>query len=272
MIRLFSVKVINVTFSLSRTIDDVRTEIQAQFGLVPSQYILKAGCKTLSNSNCSLLDYNITSNQTLDIVLRANQCHITSNQTLDIVLRANQCLRGGTGAEDNNSQLSMTPTKETCDKCGSILSSNYDGSPLKQLFMVCCGALICYRCLEDDTVGAPFKEECSLCKKAISKSNEERVNRCLDKAIGHNHKAVCVLADCFLRGEWGVPQDISKAIQLWEVAFELGSPAASYNLGVAYLKGDGVEKDVSRAFEYFAFAAQGGHDVATKLIHAVGSN
>ena len=86
MIRLFSVKIINVTFSLSRTIDDVRTEIQAQFGLVPSQYILKAGCKPLSNSNCSLLDYNIT-----------------SNQTLDIVLRANQCLRGGTGAKDNNS-------------------------------------------------------------------------------------------------------------------------------------------------------------------------
>jgi len=86
MIRLFSVKIINVTFSLSRTIDDVRTEIQAQFGLVPSQYILKAGCKTLTDDNCSLLDYNIT-----------------SNQTLDIVLRANQCLRGGTGAEDNNS-------------------------------------------------------------------------------------------------------------------------------------------------------------------------
>ena len=64
MIRLFSVKIINVTFSLSRTIDDVRTEIQAQFGLVPSQYILKAGCKTLTDDNCSLLDYNITSNQT----------------------------------------------------------------------------------------------------------------------------------------------------------------------------------------------------------------
>jgi len=87
MIRLFSVKIINVTFSLSRTIDDVRTEIQAQFGLVPSQYILKAGCKTLANNRCSLLEYNIQ-----------------SNQTLDIVLRANQCLRGGVGgAEDNNS-------------------------------------------------------------------------------------------------------------------------------------------------------------------------
>ena len=87
MIRLFSVKIINVTFSLSRTIDDVRTEIQAQFGLVPSQYILKAGCKPLTDDNCSLLEYNIQ-----------------SNQILDIVLRANQCLRGGVGgAVDNNS-------------------------------------------------------------------------------------------------------------------------------------------------------------------------
>ena len=43
MIRLLSVKIIDVTFSLSQTIDDVRIEIQSQFGLVPSQYILKAG-------------------------------------------------------------------------------------------------------------------------------------------------------------------------------------------------------------------------------------
>jgi len=85
MIRLLSVKIIDVTFSLSRTIDDVRNEIRAQFGLVPSQYILKAGCKTLSNSNCSLLDYNIT-----------------SNQTLDIELRANQCLRGGTDTNNDD--------------------------------------------------------------------------------------------------------------------------------------------------------------------------
>ena len=72
MIRLLSIKIIDVTFSLSQTIDDVRTEIQSQFGLVPSQYILKAGYKALANNRCSLLDCNIQSNQTLDIVPRVN--------------------------------------------------------------------------------------------------------------------------------------------------------------------------------------------------------
>ena len=86
MIRLLSIKIIDVTFSLSQTIDDVRTEIQSQFGLVPSQYILKAGYKALANNRCSLLDFNIQSNQTLDIVPRAN-CRLPggANNDNDII-------------------------------------------------------------------------------------------------------------------------------------------------------------------------------------------
>ena len=43
MIRLLSVKIITVIFQLSQTIDEVKREIQSQFGIYPSQYILKAG-------------------------------------------------------------------------------------------------------------------------------------------------------------------------------------------------------------------------------------
>ena len=81
MIRLLSVKIITVTFQLSQTIDEVKREIQSQFGIYPSQYILKAGYKVLANDNCSLIDYNIQTNQILDVV---------------------PCLLGG--AEDDNSQ------------------------------------------------------------------------------------------------------------------------------------------------------------------------
>jgi len=72
MIRLLSVKIITVTFQLSQTIDEVKREIQSQFGIYPSQYILKAGYKVLANDNCSLIDYNIQTNQILDVVPRAN--------------------------------------------------------------------------------------------------------------------------------------------------------------------------------------------------------
>lgn len=68
MIRLLSVKIIDVTFSLSQTIDEVKSEIKAQFGLSPSQYILKAGYKTLAQDTCSLADYDIQESSTLDIV------------------------------------------------------------------------------------------------------------------------------------------------------------------------------------------------------------
>jgi len=54
------------------TIEDVKDEVFNQFGLYPSQYILKAGYKVLAKDNCLLSDYNMQENDTLDIVLRAN--------------------------------------------------------------------------------------------------------------------------------------------------------------------------------------------------------
>ena len=72
MIRLPSVKIITVRFNLfETTIGEVKSEIQNQFGLCPSQYILKLGYKKLASDNCSLADYNIQERNTLDIVLRA---------------------------------------------------------------------------------------------------------------------------------------------------------------------------------------------------------
>ena len=43
MIRLTSVKIITVKYPLSKTMDEVKNEIEVQFGLSPSHYILKAG-------------------------------------------------------------------------------------------------------------------------------------------------------------------------------------------------------------------------------------
>ena len=58
MIRLPSVKIITVTFSLSQKIDEVKREIQSQFGIYPSQYILKAGYKVLLGQR-QLLTYRL---------------------------------------------------------------------------------------------------------------------------------------------------------------------------------------------------------------------
>ena len=58
MIRLLSVKIITVIFQLSQTIDEVKREIQSQFGIYPSQYILKAGYKVLLGQR-QLLTYRL---------------------------------------------------------------------------------------------------------------------------------------------------------------------------------------------------------------------
>jgi len=78
---------ISLTFHLSQTIGEVKSKIQLQFGLHPSQYILKAGWKVVYKDKCSLADYNIQENQTLDIVPRVNHGPLLGGSGNDNIVR-----------------------------------------------------------------------------------------------------------------------------------------------------------------------------------------
>ena len=69
-----SYKIIRVAGQLSRKISEVKSDIYAQLGLHPTEYILKISRQlwpspNLAKDNCSLADYNIQKNATLDIKL-----------------------------------------------------------------------------------------------------------------------------------------------------------------------------------------------------------
>ena len=49
-----------------------------------------------------------------------------------------------------------------------------------------------------------------------------------------------------------------------------GSASAAYELGLRYLKGDGVEKDAERARQWLALAAKGGSSSAQKKLAELG--
>lgn len=64
----------------------------------------------------------------------------------------------------------------------------------------------------------------------------------------------------------GVPQDYSKAKQIFEKASKEGSLAASHKLGVIFARGYGVKVDENKAIKYFDLAAAGGYGASLNNI------
>ena len=65
-----SSKLITLAWYPSKTIGQVKSELQARLGLLPSQYLLHIkGSKMLSEDSCSLSDYGIHKNANLEVLL-----------------------------------------------------------------------------------------------------------------------------------------------------------------------------------------------------------
>lgn len=69
--------------------------------------------------------------------------------------------------------------------------------------------------------------------------------------------AIRNLGECYLFGE-GVEKDIEKALEYFKHAFMLGDNKAGVQLSIIYFLGEHVEKDLSRSFQYLSDAAKSG--------------
>ena len=65
-----------------------------------------------------------------------------------------------------------------------------------------------------------------------------------------NLMALNNLAILYLEGK-GVEKDVTKATEIYARAAELGEPYAQYNLGMSYFMGQGVEKSYEKAAYWF---------------------
>ena len=73
-------------------------------------------------------------------------------------------------------------------------------------------------------------------------------------------EAIRFLGDQYSKGQLGLRKDMSRAVELWTEAAELGSVDACYALGSTYMNGDGV--DVARGVRFYEKAAMLGHSMA----------
>ena len=80
-------------------------------------------------------------------------------------------------------------------------------------------------------------------------------------ADGGDAAAQTLLAGLYQRGE-GVDKDFSRALRLYLAAAERGNAEAQFNLGNMYLLGEGVKADEVWAMTYYRQAAVQGHALA----------
>ena len=146
---------------------------------------------------------------------------------------------------------------EDCPICMLPLPSLHTGSK----YRACCGKTICSGCIyavkiRDGGVGlCPFCRTPTPTAKEMIEQNKKRME------LG-DAQAIYNMGCHYYNGRHGLPQDHTKALELWRQAAELGNATAYHNIGAAYDLGNGVGRDEKKAEYYYELAAMKGDSMA----------
>ena len=161
------------------------------------------------------------------------------------------------------------PPKEECPIC--MLPMPYASGScggVQTQYQTCCGKIVCYGCMvaaRKEIVKGNIKRWCPFCRIPISSSNEEYVKR-IKKRVELNDAEACeMLGSAYITGNFGLPQDYERAVELFCQGAKFGSYNTHYILGSIVYQGDSselVEQDMKQAIHHYKVAAIGGHEGA----------
>ena len=172
-------------------------------------------------------------------------------------------------AELHDEKLFETPPPlEDCPICFLILPH----VGLAKVYMARCGKMICRGCscapVYDDK-GNVVADLCPFCRTPPPKFNEEYIKQ-YEKRMELNDPIAIYNIGCFYNlGQYGLPQNYTKALELWHQAGELGFAVAYSCIGNAYNNGRGVIADEKKALHYWKLAALGGDAEARHNLGAI---
>jgi len=159
-------------------------------------------------------------------------------------------------------------SKEDCPICLLPMPCESGVCGVVKVYMPCCGKMLCFGCVilsEEEMDKGNLKQWCPFCRVPLPKSDEERVQQ-FEKRLEqypNDGEAFYQLGFRYFKGNMGLTQNYAKAAEMYDKAVKLGSDHAHYNLGIAYLVGQGVEEDIQKAYKYLWYAAAvGGHEIA----------
>ena len=123
--------------------------------------------------------------------------------------------------------------------------------------MLCCGKAMHTSCKADmrkSTMSSEQKNACPLCRTRSPTTDKERL-KLLRKFVNKGAAwAQSTLASQYRLGCLGLTQSYAKAIQLRKMAMAQGNPQATFDSGVTYDQGHGVDQSYERAVELYSMA------------------
>jgi len=154
------------------------------------------------------------------------------------------------------------PYQEDCPICFIRLPLLHSGSKYK----ICCGKVICSGCcyapVYDNQGNKVDNKKCPFCRIPTPATHKE-ANERIKKRIEAGDPIAMQSMGCVYRdGGFGLPQDYTKALELFHRAGELGHAEAYNNIGYLYDNGRGVEVDKKKANYYFELGAMRGDTAA----------
>ncbi|EJK50886.1 hypothetical protein THAOC_30001 [Thalassiosira oceanica] len=109
-----------------------------------------------------------------------------------------------------------------------------------------------------------MKEVCNGCILAARKRGMRDCPFCRASVPDKSQALAMIRKRQYHFGAYGLEKDVTRAVELYERAAELGVTDAHFNLGVLYTRGTDVEKDTAKAFRHYEAAAMSG-DVSARI-------
>ena len=106
--------------------------------------------------------------------------------------------------------------------------------------------------------GDRLSMKCPFCKSEIDKTDEENIQELRMRVDINDAGTMYVLGSYYYHGNFGLPQDRARAIELYARAAELKFSNAHYHLGMNYHRGG----DLKKAKFHLGAAAMAGHELA----------
>ena len=169
-----------------------------------------------------------------------------------------QCERRVAELHDEALFKEPPPQDGDCPICFIRLPSLGSGKS----YMTCCGKMICSGCcyadVYDNLGNIIADEKCPFCRTPFAVSDEEVIKRLEKRMEVGDAYAFFLMGNYYKNGQYGLPQNIAKALELYHRAGKFGYN----NVGHAYDHGKGVEMDKKIAKHYFELAAMVGNAIA----------
>ena len=132
-------------------------------------------------------------------------------------------------------------------------------------FRPCCMKEVCTGCVLA-ALKRGMRRDCPFCRTPLPEDDSQILGMIQKRADAGDPMAIYYLGQQYDFGRLGLEKDVTRAVELYERAAELGVKDAHCILGYLHGAGTDVEKDTAKAIQHYEAAAMSGHVYARFIL------